>query len=144
MPDVHDVAFVDLEYATGVVAHVELSWLSPSKLRRTVLVGSEKMIVYDDTSIEPVRIFDSGVELPAPQTFGEYRLSYRTGSIVSPHVDATEPLAAELDDFCAAVRSGGEPRSSWTIGHDVVRMIEAADEAIELRARVNLTCDLDT
>ena len=62
------------------MAHVELSWLAPSKLRRTTIVGSRAMVVYDDTSNEPVRIFDSGVELPNPERFGEYRLSYRTGA----------------------------------------------------------------
>ena len=59
-----------------------------------------KMVVYDDTSTEPVRIFDSGVSLPDPETFGEYQLTYRTGDIVSPRVDAAEPLALELADFC--------------------------------------------
>ena len=75
MPSIPDVAFIDLEYASGTIAHVELSWLAPSKLRRTTIVGSEKMVVYDDTSTEPVRIFDSGVVLKDPETFGEYRLT---------------------------------------------------------------------
>ena len=61
IPETPDVAFINLEFAAGAVAHVELSWLAPSKLRRTTIVGSEKMVVYDDTSSEPVRIFDSGV-----------------------------------------------------------------------------------
>ena len=97
-----DVAFIDLEYASGTIAHVEIAWLAPSKLRRTAVVGSEKMLVYDDTSNEPVRIFDSGAHLPDPETFGEYRLSYRTGDIVSPPVEAQEPLSLELTDFCDA------------------------------------------
>ena len=77
LPDVPDVAFINLRYPSGTVAHVELSWLAPSKLRRTAIVGSEKMVVYDDTSNEPVRIFDSGAKIPDPETFGEYQLSYR-------------------------------------------------------------------
>jgi predicted dehydrogenase len=135
MPAVHDVAFVDLEYPSGLVAHVEVSWLAPSKLRRTVIVGSEKMVVYEDTSSEPVRVFDSGVERRDPRDFGEYRLTYRTGSILSPHVEAAEPLALELADFCAAVRGRREPRSSWAIGHDVVGMIEAAEHGLITKAR---------
>src|SRR5206468_2796545 len=83
LPSIPDVCFINLKYASGTVAHVELSWLSPSKLRRTAIVGSKKMVVYDDTSNESVRIFDSGATLPDPETFGEYRLSYRTGDIVS-------------------------------------------------------------
>ena len=78
-PKTPDVAFIHLAFGSGAIAHVELAWLAPSKLRRTTIVGSEKMVVYDDTSIEPVRIFDSGAHLRDPQTFGEYQLTYRTG-----------------------------------------------------------------
>ena len=130
IPGHDDVAFVDLEYPSGTLVHIELSWLAPSKLRRTAVVGSEKMVVYDDTSNEPVRLFDSGVTLPEPQTFGEYRLTYRTGSIISPPVDASEPLSLELRDFCAAIRTGSEPRSSAEVGVDVVRLIEAAERSL--------------
>ena len=127
VPGTPDVAFIDLEYASGTVAHVEISWLAPSKLRRTAVVGSEKMVVYDDSSNEPVRIFDSGVTLPDPETFGEYRLTYRTGDIVSPRIDVAEPLLLEMRDFCAAIRTGSTPRSSRELGLDVVRAIEAVD-----------------
>ena len=75
IPDTPDVAFINLEFASGTIAHVELSWLAPSKLRRTAIVGSRKMVVYDDTSTEPVRVFDSGATLRDPETFGEYQLS---------------------------------------------------------------------
>jgi predicted dehydrogenase len=130
IPDVADVAFVSLQFPSGALAHVEMSWLAPSKLRRTAIVGSRKMVVYDDTSIEPVRIFDSGVVLPDPETFGEYRLTYRTGEIVSPPVDAREPLSIELNDFCRAVRGRTAPRSSATLGLDVVRMIDAVERSL--------------
>jgi predicted dehydrogenase len=129
IPSIPDVAFIDLEFASGTIAHVELSWLAPSKLRRTTIVGSQKMVVYDDTSTEPIRIFDSGVVLKEPETFGEYRLTYRTGEIVSPRVDASEPLALELQDFCDAVASGITPRASAGVGLEVVRMIEAAERS---------------
>ena len=125
-----DVAFIDLEYASGPIAHVELSWLAPSKLRRTTIVGSEKMVVYDDTSNEPVRVFDSGVHLREPETFGEFRLTYRTGDIVSPRIDAAEPLSLELKDFCNAIHKGTHPRSSSVVGLEVVRMIEAVDSSL--------------
>jgi len=125
-----DVAFINLEYPSGTVAHVELSWLAPSKLRRTAIVGSRKMVVYDDTSSEPVRIFDSGVDLSEPETFGEYKLTYRTGDIISPKVAASEPLALELKDFHRACREGSVPRSSAQVGLDVVRMMEAVDRSL--------------
>jgi predicted dehydrogenase len=130
LPNVPDVTFVNMEYPSGAVAHVELSWLAPSKLRRTTVVGSRKMAVYDDTSNEPVRLFDSGVMVPDPETFGEYRLTYRTGDIVSPHVAAAEPLSLEMADFCEAIRSGSTPRSSAELGVEVVRIIEAVDDSL--------------
>jgi predicted dehydrogenase len=130
IPDIPDVAFIDLEFPSGTVAHVELSWLAPSKLRRTTIVGSEKMVVYDDTSNEPVRVFDSGVMLRDPETFGEYKLTYRTGDIVSPQIAVAEPLKLELEDFAHAILNGTTPRSSRELGLEVVRMIEAVDASL--------------
>jgi len=130
IPTIPDVAFIDLKFPSGTVAHVELSWLAPSKLRRTTIVGSRKMVVYDDTSNEPVRVFDSGVMLRDPETFGEYKLTYRTGDIVSPHMEA-EPLKLELEDFAQAILTGSTPRSSRELGLEVVRMVEAVDESLE-------------
>jgi predicted dehydrogenase len=125
-----DVAFVNLAYGSGIVANVELSWLAPSKLRRTVIVGSKKMVVYDDGSSEPIRIFDRGVVYKDPETFGEYKLSYRTGDILSPKVEAYEPIARELDDFCRAIREGRETVASARLAKDVVRLTEAADDSL--------------
>ena len=130
VPAVPDVAFIDLSFPSGAIAHVELSWLAPSKIRRTTVVGSRKMVVYDDTSVEPVRVFDAGAALRDPQDFGEYRMSYRTGDIVSPHVEATEPLAAEIRDFVQAVRTSSPPRSTATLGLDVVLTIEAVERSL--------------
>jgi predicted dehydrogenase len=130
-PNIPDVAFISLEFPSGTIAHVELSWLAPSKLRRTAIVGSRKMVVYDDTSNEPVRVFDSGAIPSDPATFGEYRLTYRTGDIVSLHVDAAEPLSVEMQDFCRAIREGTVPISSGELGLEVVRMIEAVDASLE-------------
>ena len=126
-----DVAFIDLEYPSGTIVHVELSWLSPSKLRRTAIVGSKKMVVYDDTSNEPVRVFDSGVNMPDPADFGQYKLSYRTGDIVSPALTPVEPLMLELADFCRSIASGEAPRSSAAVGVDVVRVVEAVESSLE-------------
>jgi predicted dehydrogenase len=131
IPGIDDVAFVNLQFPSGTLAHVEMSWLAPSKLRRTAVVGSRKMALYDDTSPEPVRIFDSGVSLRDPESFGEYRLSYRTGDIVSPHVSPAEPLSLELRDFCRSIRNGTSPRSSGDVGVDVVRIIEAVTDSLE-------------
>ena len=99
IPSTPDVAFIDLVFGSGTIAHVELAWLAPSKLRRTTIVGSRKMVVYDDTSNEPIRIFDSGADLPDPGTFGEYQMTYRTGDILSPKVVARRAALAPAGGF---------------------------------------------
>jgi predicted dehydrogenase len=131
LPGIPDVAFVTLRYPSGVVANVELSWLAPSKLRRTVIVGSQKMVVYDDGTSEPVRIFDHGVVYEDPETFGEHHLSYRTGDILSPKVETHEPLVKELEDFVYAVRSGEDTVASARLARDVVRLTESADSSLQ-------------
>ncbi len=128
---IHDVAFVTLSYGSGLVASVELSWLAPTKLRRTVVVGSDKMVVYEDGGPEPIRIFDRGVVYRDPETFGEYHLSYRTGSIVSPSLDNYEPLSRQLADFVAAVTGEGRLDERMSdLARDVVRIADAADQSL--------------
>jgi predicted dehydrogenase len=127
-----DVAFIDLSYASQTIAHVELAWLAPSKLRRTVVVGSKKMVVYDDTSPEPVRVFDSGVTTyQDPETFGQYQLSYRTGDILSPKLETTEPLANEMSDFIGSIRNGTRITENRRIARDVIALIEAAETSLD-------------
>jgi predicted dehydrogenase len=130
VPGIPDVAFITLTYPSGVVANVELSWLAPSKLRRTVVVGSEKMVVYDDGTAEPIRLFDHGVVYKDPETFGEYHLSYRTGDVLSPHLESYEPLAAELTDFADTIRRGARMDVQARLARDVVRLTEAADTSL--------------
>jgi predicted dehydrogenase len=130
VPGIADVAFITLGFASGVVANVELSWLAPSKLRRTVVVGSEKMVVYEDGALEPVRVYDRGVVYEDPETFGEYHLSYRTGDVLSPRLESHEPLSAEMTDFVKAVRTGASPLSGPALALEVVRITEAADESL--------------
>jgi hypothetical protein len=97
------------------------------------VVGSQKMVVYDDSSSEPVRVFDSGVEYEDPETFGQYQLSYRTGDILSPKLDTTEPIISELTDFVKGVRQGVAPAGNPALARNVVQLIEAAESSIEER-----------
>jgi predicted dehydrogenase len=129
-PDTPDVAFINLGFPSGTIAHIELAWLAPSKLRRTAIVGSERMVVYDDTATEPIRVFNSGATLRDPGSFGEYQLSYRTGDIVSPRIDGVEPLLRQMEDFCRAIRERAVPRSSAALGLQVVEIIEAVDRSL--------------
>ncbi len=126
-----DVAFVTMEFPSGLIANVELSWLAPSKLRRTVLVGSQKMVVYEDDSPEAVRVFDRGVVYKDPETFGEYHLSYRSGDILSPHLASDEPLALEMGDFVRAITTGELPEHGLALTTEVVRLAEAADASLD-------------
>jgi predicted dehydrogenase len=127
-----DVAFVCMEFASGVIAHVQVSWLSPSKLRRTTIVGSSKMLIYDDTEhIEKVKLYDKGVDFKEPQTFGEFQLSYRSGDIVSPKLDTYEPLQVEVDHFLNCVLTREAPRSDARSGIRVVRVLEAVDRSMK-------------
>ncbi len=127
-----DVAFISTTFESGAVAHIEVSWLAPSKLRRTTVVGSKKMLVYDDTEVvEKVKIYDRGVDFPDPKTFGEWQLSYRTGDILVPRLDQFEPLALETSEFLDSIEEGRAPLTDGRSGLQVVRALEAAQKSVE-------------
>lgn len=129
-PGIPDVAFINLTFPSGVIAHVTVSWLAPRKERKTVLVGQRHMTVYDDTDgDEPIKIYDKGVELPESSDFGENQLTYRYGDMVAPHVPAHEPLAVELAHFLACVEDGKRCLSDGWFGVQVVRALEAAERS---------------
>jgi predicted dehydrogenase len=122
-----DVASLWFQFASGPVAWCEVSWLSPQKMRRTCVVGSERMVVYDDTEpSEKVRIYDRGVSLRQPESFGEFQLSYRLGDMVAPNLPNTEPLLTEIEHFLECAESGAAPRTNGKFGEDVVRAVELA------------------
>jgi predicted dehydrogenase len=130
---VPEVAFLTLTFASGTTANVQISWLAPRKVREMVIVGSRRMVQYDDTAAdECVRVFDRGMELAEPSNFGEFQLSYRTGDIVIPRVEAAEPLSLELQDFARAILTGQTPRSHAELGFEIVRTIEAAEQSLDL------------
>ena len=88
---------------------MQLSWLAPHKVRQSIVVGSKRMVVYDDTATDgAVRIYDRGFDFTEPSTFGEYQLTYRSGDMLVPRLDPAEPLGLELADF--ARRSRPVPR----------------------------------
>lgn len=132
VPGIPDVAFISVEFPSGTIAHLEVSWLAPSKLRRTAIVGDKKMVVYDDTeATEKVKVFDRGVDFKNPETFGEFQLSYRTGDIWSPKLGQQEPLTLEAMDFMHAIEEGKKPVSDGQIGLYVVEALAAAQKSLE-------------
>jgi predicted dehydrogenase len=135
-PDVFETAFLTVTFASGTTGNIQISWLSPRKIRDMTLVGSRRMVQYDDTGAdEAVRVFDRGLDFVQPTTFGEHQLAYRSGDIVIPRLEAAEPLAQELRDFAAAVRTGSTPRSNGQLGLEVVLAMEAAEESLRLGGR---------
>jgi predicted dehydrogenase len=125
-----DVAFLTLEFPSGVLAQVQLSWLAPSKLRRTSVVGRQRMIVYDDLEpVEKVKVFDRGVERQ-PVSYGEFQLTYRSGDILIPRIEPTEPLQIECEHFLECIRSGRPPDTSPRSGVEVVKVIRAAERSL--------------
>jgi predicted dehydrogenase len=126
-----DVAFLNLQYRCGVVALINVSWLSPVKLRNTMVVGSRKMLVYDDTApVEKVKVFDHGADFREPESFAEFQMVYRTGDIVSPKIQDVEPLRVEAEHFLHCIRTGGRPITDGEMGLRVVAALEAADTSL--------------
>jgi predicted dehydrogenase len=129
---IEDVVFLHLEFPTGQIAHVHLSWLDPHKLRRLTLVGSRKMAVFDDMdSTEKIRIYDKGVASAAGGIV-EYKdaLTLRFGDILIPQLTMREPLEIECNDFVRAITTGATPRASGADGLRVVRVLEAAAHSL--------------
>lgn len=126
-----EVAFMTLDFPSGALARITISWLSPGKLRRSTVIGSKKMVVYDDTaSVEKVKIYDWGVNILEPKDYGEFQLSYRTGNITSPHIDNVEPLHLEMLHFFDCIENSSKPISDGEFGIQVVKIIEAAEKSL--------------
>lgn len=127
-----DVAFLWYKFPSGVIASCEVSWLAPQKMRRTCVIGSDKMVVYDDIDpAEKVKVFERGVNVAAPSDFGEFQLTYRTGDVISPNLANVEPLAVEIDHFLKCVETGETPLTNGEFGTEVVRAIEIAIESAQ-------------
>jgi predicted dehydrogenase len=121
-----DNAHIDLSYASGARAHIHVSWMHPTKVRRVTLIGSERMAVYDDTNpAEMVRIFNCGAEVGADPL-----VSYRYGATTIPYIEWKEPLRLECEDFANSIRLGVPARANGRIGAEVVRILAAAQESV--------------
>jgi predicted dehydrogenase len=132
---VHETAFMTLRFEGGAQANVQVSWLAPRKMRQMVIVGSQRMVTYDDSAADDsVRIYDRGLDFSdPPANFGEYRLTYRTGDMIAPQIQAAEPLGLELRDFASAIREGTTPTSNARIGLEVVFALEALERSLHAK-----------
>lgn len=143
---VEDVGFFVLGYEDDVVAHVHVSWADPNKVRELVVVGSESRVVFDDMKAgEQVRVYEKGVT-PLAQADGDafgVDLLIRDGDIVSPKVEASEPLKNQCLDFIESIKTGSRPTSDGMIGLSVVQALEAIDQSLKLRgAPVEVSADV--
>jgi predicted dehydrogenase len=128
-PGSPDVAFMTMEFPSGVVAEISVSWLAPRKVRNTIIVGDTRMLVYDDMDAdEPIKLHDKRFVLPEGDSFGAHQLTYRTGDTVAPYVSADEPLANQLHHFMQCIR-GATCRSDGWFGVSVVEVLESADRS---------------
>jgi predicted dehydrogenase len=129
---VEDVAMLTLRFERNVIAFIHVSWLDPDKIRRTTVVGSRKMLVYDDTAPqEKVRIYDKGVTAQKYyDTFGEFQFSYRYGDIQIPRIEEKEPLFCECEHFVKCIKSGQTPNTDGVNGARVVNVLEAANYSL--------------
>jgi predicted dehydrogenase len=130
-PGIEDVVFLNLAFADLKMAQVQLSWLDPRKERRLTVVGSRKMVEFDDGHpSEKLRIYDKGYDRPPEFTrWGEY-LTVRQGDIHIPQLKMSEPLEAECAHFLHCVRTGARPRTDAGHGLEVVRVLEAAQASL--------------
>ena len=130
-PGVEDVVFLTMEFASGTLAHVQMSWLDPHKERKLTVVGATKMVVFDDMEPrEKLRIYDKGVD--RPPEYGSYgeSLAVREGDIFIPKIPNVEPLAAEVSHFVRVARGAESPRASAEDGVRVVRVLAAASRSL--------------
>ena len=131
---VEDIVFGHLRFPSGVTGHLHLSWLDPHKMRRMTVIGSERMVVFDDMETErKVTIYDKG-PIPRTATYGEY-IQVRSGDIHIPKVDATEPLRLVCRHFVECVAEGRRPASDGWAGLAVVEVLEAMGESLASAGR---------
>ena len=135
---IEDVVYVDLDFPNGEAVHIHVSWLDPGKVRSTTIVGSRKMVVYDDGSTDAkVQIFDKGIDkehmdgsLGEFDSFGKFQLTQRAGDVLIPKIDFPEPLKRECAHFVECVGEGKRPMTDGENGKRVVQVLQAADESL--------------
>ena len=127
---IEDVVFANLKFADGRMAHIHVSWLDPHKIRKVTLVGSQKMIVFDDMAAgEKIRVYDKGAEVRSVDTYAE-AITLRTGDILMPKIPATEPLRLECEHFIDCIEHDRTPRSDGADGLRVVKVLEAGSVSL--------------
>lgn len=137
---VEDVVYATLTFPDQILAHMRMSWLDPSKTRRITVVGSKKMVIYDDVApLEKIKVYDKGVKvIRRTDTYGEFSFAYHYGDVVSPYIHLEEPLRVQLSHFFDCIREGKTPLSDGYSGLRVVQTLEAAQRSLDNRGKATL------
>lgn len=132
-----DVAYIEYRFANGFVANSRVSWLSPKKAREMTIVGSKKMVIYDDVSeTDPIQIFERGITPPQEtEQFADWKFSYQYGDVVSVPVSGPEPLKRELTHFIDCLKTGQKPLTDGLNGRTVVSVLHAAQLSLKNNGR---------
>src|SRR5574341_39008 len=129
-----NIAYLTVRYGDSLLAHVHVNWLAPAKIRRTIVGGSKRMMVYDDMEAsDKVKIYDKGFSMAQPSPENNYQalISYRSGDMHAPRLDGREALAVEVDNVLAAVRGRESLVADGRAGWRVVRILEAAQQSLD-------------
>jgi predicted dehydrogenase len=131
-----DVAYLNIEYKEGFSANFHVNWLSPTKIRKMIVAGSKKMIVWDDMEpADKIRVFDKGVEIKTADDVRNVLVQYRTGDVSLPRLDGTEALKKMTGHFVDCYRNGKTPICSGQDGLDVVKVLEASQISLKSGGR---------
>lgn len=132
-----NIAYMTMFFSGALIGHVHVSWLAPVKVRRTLLGGSRRMVVFDDLEAsEKIKVYDKGISVdPSPQNVYEMLVGYRTGDMWAPNLRVTEALAVEAAHFIDCIEHGTAPRTGGEAGLRVVRLLEAASESMMNQGR---------
>jgi predicted dehydrogenase len=132
-----DMAFITVYFPGDVVAHLNVNWLSPVKIRTTLIGGKDKMLVWNDLEAdEKIKVYDKGVQISSGQSVYDLLVSYRSGDVWSPKIEQTEALKVELEYFIDCIANDRTPSNDGEAGLRVVRLLEAADRSLKEKGKL--------
>jgi len=134
---VEDVAYMTIHFPDNVIAHINVNWLSPVKIRTTLIGGEKRMLVWNDlVADEKIRVYDKGVQIKSGEGIRDLLVSYRSGDMWAPQIEPGEALRVELDYFADCIMNSDKPFNDGHAGLRVVRMLEAAERSIRKRGEL--------
>lgn len=133
---IENIAYININYNSGFIAHFSCSWTSPVKIRMMLIGGDKKMILFNDVEpSEKIKVYDTGYELKTDEDKKKVLVDYRTGDIYTPKLDTKEALAVMAQDFISSIINSHKPLSDYESGFEVVRILEASQNSIKNKGR---------